>query len=62
MDHEMLAIMEALQHWHLYLNGKKFSVNRDHQPLIYFFAQLNLSPHQLCWAKNLANFLAWYCI
>ena len=26
MDHEMLAIMEALQHWHLYLNGKKFVV------------------------------------
>ena len=26
MDHEILAIMEALQHWQPYLHGKKFVV------------------------------------
>ena len=61
MDHEMLAIMEALWHYHPYLYGKKFVVYMDHRPLMYFFAQLNLSPHQLYWAENNANFLPW-CI
>ena len=56
MDHEMLAIMEALWHWRPYLHGKKFIVHTDHRPLTYFFAQLNLSPRQLYWAENLADF------
>ena len=30
MDHEMLAIMEVLQHWWLYLHGKKFVAHTDH--------------------------------
>ena len=40
----MLAIVEALQHWQPYLHDTKFIVNTDHSPLIYFFAQPNLSP------------------
>ena len=47
MDHEMLAIVEALWHWQPYLHGKKFVVHMDQRPLMYFFAQPNLSPHQL---------------
>ena len=43
MDHEILAIVEALWHWHLYLHGKKFVMHMDHCPLMYFFAQPNLS-------------------
>ena len=62
MDHEILAIVEALQHWQLYLHGKKFIVRLEHHPLTYFFAQPNLSPHQLQWAENLADFLQWYSI
>ena len=44
VDHEMLAIVEALQHWRPYLHGKKFIVHTDHRPLTYFFTQPNLSP------------------
>ena len=36
MDHEMLAIMEALKHWQPYIHGKEFVVCTDHQPLMYF--------------------------
>ena len=44
MDHEMLAIMEALPHWCPYSHGKKFIVDTDHQPLMYFFVQPNPPP------------------
>ena len=44
MDHEMLAIVEALQYCHPYLYGKKFIMYMDHHPLMYFFTQPNLSP------------------
>ena len=53
----MLAIMEAVQYWRPYLYGKKFVMHTDHRPLMYFFAQPNLSPCQLQWAENLADFL-----
>ena len=53
----MLVIMEALQYQQLYLHGKKFVVHTDHCLLTYFFVQPNLSPHQLRWAENLADFL-----
>ena len=62
MDREMLAIVDALQHWRPYLQGKKFFVRTDHRPLTYFFAQPNLSPRQLRWAENLADFLPWCSI
>ena len=62
MDQEMLAIMEALQHWRPYLHGKKVVVRMDHRPLTYFLAQPNLSPCQLRWAENLADFLPWCSI
>ena len=62
MDHEILAILEALQHQQLYLHGKKFIVCTDHWPLTYFFAQHNLSPLQLHWEENLADFLPLYSI
>ena len=62
MDHKLLATVEALWHWWPYLHGKKFVVHTDHCPLMYFFAQLNLSPHQLHWAENLADFLPWCSI
>ena len=35
----MLAIKEALQHWCLYLYGKKLIMCIDHQLLPYFFGQ-----------------------
>ena len=62
MDHAMLAIVEALQHWHPYLHGKKFVMQTDHHPLMYFLVQLNLSPRQLYWDESLVDFLPWYYI
>ena len=56
MDHEVLATVEALRHWQCYLHGEKFIVCTDHHPLMYFFAPPNLSPRQLQWAENLADF------
>ena len=47
MDHKILAIMDALWHWQLYLYGKQFIMHMDHRPLIYFFVKPNPSPHQL---------------
>ena len=33
MEHELLAILLAIEHWHFYLIGKKFLVRTDHQAL-----------------------------
>ena len=30
MDHKILASVEALWYWHLYLHGKKFVMHIDH--------------------------------
>ena len=30
MDHETLAIVQALQHWWSYLHGKMFDMHIDH--------------------------------
>ena len=57
MDHEILAIVEALRHWKLCLQGKKFVVCLDHRLLTFYLAQPSLSPYQLCWAENLAFYL-----
>ena len=53
----MLAIMEALWHWQLHLDGKKFIVCIDHQKLMYFFAKPNIYSCQLCQAENIPVFL-----
>ena len=58
----MLAIVEALRYWRPYLHGKKFVVRTDYRPLMYFFAQPNISPCQLQWAENFADFLPWCSI
>ena len=57
MDHEMLAIVEALRHWQPCLQGKKFVVCLDHRLLTFYLAQPNLPPCQLYWAENLAFYL-----
>ena len=59
IDHEMLAIVEALWHWQPYLYGKKLIIHTDHRLQMYFFAQPNLSPHNLKSAEKLADFLLW---
>ena len=61
-DGKILATMEALQYWCLYLHGKKFVMHVDHQHLMQFFTQPNLSSHQLCWPENLATFIPWRSI
>ena len=62
MDKKILAIMEAPWHWLSCLYRKQFVTHMDHQPLMYFFAQPNLSSCQLLYAPNLAGFLSWCSI
>ena len=33
VEHELLAILSAIEHWHFYLIGRKFLVRTDHQAL-----------------------------
>ena len=42
---------------HPYLHSTKFVIYTDHWLLTYFFLQPNLSPQQLQWADQLADFL-----
>ena len=58
----MLTIVEALRYWRPYPHGKKFVVHTDPCLLTYFFAQPNISPRQLQWAENLADFFPWCSI
>ena len=36
-EREMLAIMWALEHFHLYLYGSEFTIMTDHKPLLGIF-------------------------
>jgi hypothetical protein len=38
-ENEMLAIMHAMDLWHLYILGKLFQIKTDHQSLKYFLEQ-----------------------
>jgi hypothetical protein len=53
---ELLAIFEALRHWHSYIHGQTFLVQTDHALLQYLTTQDHLTPRQLRWLERLINF------
>jgi hypothetical protein len=59
-DKEMLAVVHALKIWRCYLEGTNFKVLTDHQPLVHFPAQPDLSRRQVRWSEFLQQFdLKW---
>jgi len=56
-DKEMLAIMQALEHWKQFLrNGPEFDIWSDHQNLQYFREPQRLTRRQARWFTELAEF------
>jgi hypothetical protein len=53
---EMLAIVEACEHWRHLIRGQKVTVRSDHHSLQYFFKQSSLSKQQVRWMEGLSQF------
>ncbi|KAE8553813.1 hypothetical protein EYB25_002351 [Talaromyces marneffei] len=61
-DKELLAIVNALRHWRVYLEGAKFLVRiiTDHKNLTYFTTTKVLTRRQARWSELLGNY--WFTI
>jgi hypothetical protein len=55
-DRELPAVINALKLYRCYLEGSKFTVVTDHNPLRYFDNKQELSPRQARWAHYLSRF------
>ena len=57
-DKELLAIIKALEHWHIFLKGteKPITVFTDHQNLEYWQKAQNFNQRHAQWHLLLANF------
>ena len=55
-EHEMLAIVEACQHWRHLIRARPVTVKSDHDSLQHFFTQRTLSKRQVRWMEELADF------
>jgi hypothetical protein len=57
-DHEMLAIIEALKDWRIYLEGlfQPFEIITNHRNLEFWRTAQNLTHCQARWALLLANY------
>jgi len=53
---EMLAIIEAIRLWRLYLLGKKFFIQTDHCSLKYLLEQRIVTPEQQKWVAKLLGY------
>lgn len=54
-DRELLAVVQALDHFHAELAGKKFTVLTDHEALKYWCTKRKLSTRQCAWAHLIAD-------
>ena len=52
----MLAIIEAIHMWRLYLLGKKFYIQTDQRSLRYFLEQRIATPEQQKWVAKLLGY------
>ena len=61
-DKELLAIVSALQHWRVYLEGAKYPIRiiTDHKNLTYFTTTKALTRRQARWSEKLGNY--WFTI
>jgi hypothetical protein len=55
-EQEMLAIVEACDHWRHLIRAKPVTVRSDHHSLQNFFTQRTLSKRQVRWMEGLADF------
>lgn len=55
-EHELFAVYHALTVWRCYLEGVKFKVVTDHNPLVHLPTQPNLSRKQARWVEYLQRF------
>jgi hypothetical protein len=55
-EKEMLAILHAVELWHLYLFGQRFQIKTDHQSLKYFLEQRISSQEQQKWVTKLFGY------
>jgi len=55
-EQELLAVVHALNTWRCYLEGVKFTVITDHNPLVHLPTQPVLSRRQVRWSENLQRF------
>jgi hypothetical protein len=53
---ELLAIVDALRTWRVYLDGQKFKIVTDHQALVHFNTQPKMSRHQARWLELMQEF------
>ncbi len=55
-EQEFTAVVHALRVWRCYLEGVKFTLYTDHQPLTYYNSQPQLSRRQARWLNTIASF------
>ena len=55
-ERELLAIVDTLRVWRVYLHGNHFTVHTDHYPLKYLETQESLSQRQVRWLEKLVQF------
>ena len=57
-DKELLAIVEALRHWRVHLEGAEYQVQilTDHKNLLYWTTTKELNRRQVRWAETLASY------
>jgi hypothetical protein len=53
---EMLAIVEACEHWRHLIRGQTVTARSDHHSLQHFFTQRSLSKRQVRWMESLTDF------
>ena len=53
---EMLAIVEAIRVWRLYLMGRKFFIQTDQRSLKYFLEQRLAKPEEQKWVAKLLGY------
>ncbi len=58
-EQELLAAIIALKTWRHYVYGSDLTVVTDHQSLVYFQTQENLSSRQRRWNEFLSQFAQW---
>ncbi len=55
-EKELLAVVHALTVWRCYLDGSRFTIHSDHEPLSYLKSKSSLLPRQVRWSQFLERF------
>lgn len=54
IDHEALAVVEAVRHYNPYLYGRHFQIFTDHRPLVHVFRRTTKSVRMTRWSHELS--------